>query len=115
VSGFFVPEAVIPGEVVLAAWPIVINAGRETRRMTVSNTGDRPIQVGSHFHFADTNTALDFDRAAADGFRLDVAAGTAVRFEPGVTREVVLVALGGARHVPGLQLRTLNDEGNDRV
>ncbi len=113
-SHFFVPEAVIPGEVLLGDGPIVINAGRETRTMIVSNRGDRPIQVGSHFHFADTNAALDFDRVAAVGFRLDVAAGTAVRFEPGVAREVTLVALGGARRVPGLQLRSTDREEADR-
>jgi urease subunit beta len=105
VNGFFVPESVVPGEIVVGDEPIIINAGREARRITVSNTGDRPIQVGSHFHFADTNSYLSFDRAAAEGFRLDVAAGTAVRFEPGVSREVVLVALAGNRKVPGLQLR----------
>lgn len=105
-SGFFVPEPVVPGEVVLAEEVIVINAGRQTHTITVSNVGDRPIQVGSHFHFADANSFLSFDRAVAEGFRLDVAAGTAVRFEPGVTRDVVLVALGGARRVPGLQLRS---------
>jgi urease subunit beta len=105
VSDFFVPESVIPGEVVVAEEPITINSGRQTRRLTVSNTGDRPIQVGSHFHFADTNSFLSFDRAAAEGFRLDVAAGTAVRFEPGVSREVTLVRLAGEQKVPGLQLR----------
>jgi urease subunit beta len=105
VNDFFVPEEVVPGEVVLGDGPIVINAGRETRTITVSNIGDRPIQVGSHFHFADTNPFLSFDRSVAQGFRLDVAAGTAVRFEPGVTREVVLVALAGARRIPGLQIR----------
>jgi urease subunit beta len=79
--------------------------GRARRTLPVRNRGDRPIQIGSHFHFADVNAALDFDRAAADGFRLDVPAGTAVRFEPGVDREVTLVALAGARRVPGLQVR----------
>jgi urease beta subunit len=79
--------------------------GRERRRLRVLNGGDRPIQVGSHFHFADTNSALEFDRVAAAGFRLDVPAGTSVRFEPGIEREVGLVALGGSRTVVGLQIR----------
>ncbi len=95
----------IPGEIVTAAGDIELNAGRETRTLRVVNKGDRPIQVGSHFHFADVNDALDFDRAAAAGFRLDVPAGTSVRFEPGAERDVQLVALGGARVVPGLRLR----------
>jgi urease beta subunit len=83
----------------------VLAPGRERRTLAVANTGDRPIQVGSHFHFADTNAALSFDRAAASGFRLDVAAGTSVRFEPGVDVEVRLVALAGSATVPGLQVR----------
>jgi urease subunit beta len=95
----------IPGELVTGAGEVELNAGRETRVLRVLNTGDRPIQVGSHFHFADVNDALDFDRAAAAGFRLDVPAGTSVRFEPGADREVALVALAGARRVPGLQVR----------
>jgi len=95
----------IPGELVSGAGEVELNAGRETRAVRVLNTGDRPIQVGSHFHFADVNDALDFDRAAAAGFRLDVPAGTSVRFEPGADREVTLVALAGARRVPGLQVR----------
>ena len=95
----------IPGEVVTAPGEIELNAGRETQTLRVVNQGDRPIQVGSHFHFADVNDALDFDRAAAAGFRLDVPAGTSVRFEPGAERDVQLVALGGARVVPGLRLR----------
>jgi urease subunit beta len=94
----------IPGEVVTAPGEIELNAGRETRTLRVLNRGDRPIQVGSHFHFADVNDALDFDRAAAAGFRLDVPAGTSVRFEPGAERDVALVALGGARVVAGLRL-----------
>jgi urease subunit beta len=81
---------------------IEINAGRPTVTLRVTNTGDRPVQVGSHFHFAQTNRALVFDRAAAHGHRLDIAAGTAVRFEPGITRTVSLVPLAGARLVPGL-------------
>jgi urease beta subunit len=83
----------------------VLNEGRETRTLEVVNTGDRPVQVGSHFHFADVNAALEFDREAARGFRLDVVAGTSVRFEPGASRDVALVALGGTRSVPGLQVR----------
>jgi len=82
---------------------IEINAGRATRRVTVANTGDRPIQVGSHYHFFEVNPALEFDRAAARGFRLDIAAGTAVRFEPGQTRTVDLVAYDGARVVQGFR------------
>jgi urease subunit beta len=96
----------IPGELVTAPGEIELNAGRETRTVRVSNTGDRPIQVGSHFHFADVNDALQFDRPAAQGFRLDVPAGTSVRFEPGAERDVQLVALAGARRVPGLRIRT---------
>jgi urease subunit beta len=91
----------IPGEIAVASGDIELNAGRETLRLVVANTGDRPIQVGSHYHFAETNTALAFDRAAAHGFRLDIAAGTAVRFEPGQTRSVQLVALAGERRVYG--------------
>ncbi len=95
----------IPGEIVTGGGELELNAGREKRTARVVNTGDRPIQVGSHFHFADTNAALDFDRAAATGFRLDVPAGTGMRFEPGAERDVQLVALGGARRVPGLRIR----------
>jgi urease subunit beta len=94
----------IPGELVTAPGEVELNAGRETVTLHVVNTGDRPIQVGSHFHFADVNDALAFDRAAAAGFRLDVPAGTSVRFEPGAEREVTLVALAGARLVPGLRM-----------
>ena len=92
----------IPGELLLAAEPIEINAGRATRRVRVSNQGDRPIQVGSHFHFFEVNRWLSFDRAAAYGMRLNIAAGTAVRFEPGDTKEVELVEIGGARDICGL-------------
>lgn len=92
----------IPGEYLLAAAPIEINAGRALRRIEVTNRGDRPVQVGSHCHFFETNRALAFDRASAYGMRLDIAAGTAVRFEPGDTREVDLVAIGGRRVVHGL-------------
>jgi urease beta subunit len=92
----------IPGEYFLASDPIELNAGRATRTVTVSNGGDRPVQVGSHCHFFEVNRWLTFDRAAAYGMRLNIAAGTAVRFEPGDTREVELVALGGTREVFGL-------------
>jgi len=93
--------ALTPGELMAAPGEIELNAGRPTLRLTVANTGDRPIQVGSHFHFFETNSALRFDRAAARGQRLNIAAGTAVRFEPGQEREVELVALGGDRIVYG--------------
>ncbi len=94
----------IPGEIITPpdAPDLELNAGLPGLRMIVSNTGDRPIQVGSHFHFAETNSSLVFDRAAARGFRLDIPAGTAVRFEPGDTREVPLVAFAGTREIHGL-------------
>jgi urease subunit beta len=82
---------------------LALNAGRETRRITVANTGDRPIQVGSHYHFYETNNALRFERERARGYRLNIAAGTAIRFEPGQQRDVELVALGGDRIVYGFQ------------
>ena len=91
----------IPGEFFVADGDIELNVGRATLSLAVSNTGDRPIQVGSHYHFAETNEALAFDRAAARGFRLNIAAGTAVRFEPGQSRTVELVALDGEREVYG--------------
>ena len=91
----------IPGEILTRAGEIELNAGRKTIRLSVANKGDRPIQVGSHYHFAETNDALVFDRAAALGFRLNIAAGTAVRFEPGQERTVELVAFAGARVVYG--------------
>src|SRR5215469_13213613 len=91
----------IPGEVFVVEGELELNAGRPTIMLEVSNTGDRPIQVGSHYHFAETNAALAFDRAAARGYRLNVAAGTAVRFEPGQRRTVELVAFGGDRIVYG--------------
>ena len=94
----------IPGEIRTGEGVVELNAGRERRRLRVENTGDRPIQVGSHVHFAQTNPALAFDREAARGIRLDVPAGTSVRFEPGVAREVALVRLAGRRRVPGLRL-----------
>jgi urease subunit beta len=93
----------IPGEMQVAPGDIEINAGRETVTVKVTNTGDRPIQVGSHYHFYETNAALAFDRALSLGFRLNIAAGTAVRFEPGQARTVELVALGGDRRVFGFQ------------
>ena len=91
----------IPGEILPASGDIELNAGRPTRKLAVANTGDRPIQVGSHYHFAETNAALAFDRAVARGHRLNIPAGTAVRFEPGQKRTVELVALAGARIVYG--------------
>ncbi len=91
----------IPGEIITAAGDIELNAGRPVTVLTVANTGDRPVQVGSHFHFAETNPALAFDRAAARGQRLDIAAGTAIRFEPGQTRDVALIPYGGDRIVWG--------------
>lgn len=93
----------IPGEYLVADGEITLNEGRPTLTLTVSNTGDRPIQVGSHYHFHETNAALSFDRDAARGLRLDIAAGTAVRFEPGQEREVTLVAYAGARRVFGFR------------
>jgi urease beta subunit len=92
---------VVPGEYLLADAPVEINQGRQRIMIPVSNTGDRAIQIGSHFHFFEVNRALAFDRAATLGMRLDIAAGTAVRFEPGDTREVTLVAIGGTRAVFG--------------
>ena len=97
----------IPGEVITAPGDIEINAGRELLRLTVANGGDRPIQVGSHSHFAETNGALQFDRAAARGYRLDIPAGTAVRFEPGQTREVSLIPFGGKREVYGFRQQVM--------
>jgi urease subunit beta len=91
----------IPGEIMPADGNITLNEGVEQISITVANTGDRPVQVGSHYHFAETNPALEFDREAARGMRLDIAAGTAVRFEPGQRREVALVPLSGARRVFG--------------
>ena len=93
----------IPGEIFTEAGEITLNEGRETVTLKVSNTGNRPIQVGSHYHFYETNPALKFEREKAKGFRLDIAAGTAVRFEPGQTREVRLVAVAGARKIYGFR------------
>ena len=91
----------IPGEILTADGEIILNDGREAITLKVANTGDRPIQVGSHYHFFETNSALDFERSAARGFRLDIPAGSAVRFEPGQTREVKLVRYAGAGRVFG--------------
>ena len=91
----------IPGELLVLAGETVLNEGRDIVRLTVANTGDRPIQVGSHYHFFETNDALDFDRAAARGFRLDIPAGSAVRFEPGQSRHVTLVKIAGDRIIHG--------------
>ncbi|MBY0612748.1 MAG: urease subunit beta [Beijerinckiaceae bacterium] len=93
----------IPGETITKDGEIELNAGRPTLALSVANTGDRPIQVGSHYHFFETNAALSFDREAARGMRLNIAAGTAVRFEPGQSREVTLVALAGKREVYGFR------------
>ena len=101
----------IPGEIVAAEGEIEINAGRARVKVVVENTGDRPIQVGSHYHFFETNDALRFDRTKARGFRLDIAAGTAVRFEPGQKRTVVLVALAGDRKVYGFQGKVMGALG----
>ncbi len=101
------PDVMKPGELIVVQGDIQLNAGRDTLTLTVSNTGDRPIQVGSHYHFYETNSALDFEREAARGFRLDIAAGTAIRFEPGQARTVGLVALAGRRHVYGFNGRVM--------
>jgi urease subunit beta len=93
----------IPGEMFIQAGDIELNKGRKTVTLSVANTGDRPIQVGSHYHFFETNPALQFDRKKARGMRLDIAAGTAIRFEPGQTREVHLVALAGKRVIYGFR------------
>ncbi|SEQ15002.1 urease subunit beta [Thalassovita taeanensis] len=97
----------IPGEIFCADGMLTLNAGREAITLMVANTGDRPVQVGSHYHFFETNPALDFDRAAARGMRLDIAAGTAVRFEPGQRREVQLVPLSGKRVVYGFNQQVM--------
>jgi urease subunit beta len=94
----------IPGEILPGSGDVPLNPGRERTTLVVANTADRPVQVGSHFHFAAVNPGLEFDRAAAWGQHLDIPAGTSVRFEPGVEREVVLVPLAGARTVPGLRV-----------
>lgn len=99
----------IPGEILPAKGAITLNEGAETISLHVSNTGDRPVQVGSHYHFYETNPALSFDREAARGKRLDIAAGTAVRFEPGQSRDVTLVPLGGYRRVFGFNGKIMGD------
>ena len=99
----------IPGEIFPAPGEIVLNANAQPITLMVANTGDRPIQVGSHYHFAEANPALDFDRATARGLRLDIAAGTAVRFEPGQRREVHLIPLSGARRVFGFNAKVMGD------
>jgi urease subunit beta len=104
----------IPGEMMIKAGEIALNAGRGTVKLKVANSGDRPIQVGSHYHFYETNEALAFDRQLAYGFRLDIAAGTAVRFEPGQERTVQLVALGGDRIVYGFNAKVMGPLGGDR-
>lgn len=96
-------EPMVPGQVVFAADPVTINPGKQVTTLRVDNTGDRPVQVGSHFHFAEVNAALQFDRDAAWGLRLNVLSGGAVRFEPGATEEVELVPIGGRRIVAGLR------------
>ena len=97
----------VPGQVITAPGEIELNAGAPTVRLKVANTGDRPIQVGSHYHFFETNEALRFDRDTARGMRLDIAAGTAVRFEPGQERDVTLVPLAGKREVYGFQQKVM--------
>ena len=99
----------IPGEIIPASGDIEINAGAPRITIEVANTGDRPIQVGSHYHFFETNAALQFDRAKARGARLDIPSGTAVRFEPGQRREVSLVPFGGARKIYGFQQKVMGD------
>jgi urease subunit beta len=99
----------IPGEYQIQPGEIELNVGRRTLRMTVANSGDRPIQIGSHYHFCETNDALHFDRAASRGMRLNIAAGTAVRFEPGQSREVELVELAGLRRVFGFAGRIMGE------
>lgn len=101
--------ALIPGEVLPEEGSIELNKGRETRTVEVANSGDRPVQVGSHYHFYEVNQALDFDRAAAVGFRLNIAAGTAVRFEPGQSREVELVSFAGRRAIYGFQQKVMGN------
>ena len=98
----------IPGEIITADGDIELNGGRATVVLRVMNSGDRPIQVGSHYHFFETNAALSFDRAAARGFRLDIPAGTAVRFEPGQAREVALVAIGGSGKIYGFRQQVMD-------
>jgi urease subunit gamma/beta len=109
------PEGVEPGEIVTAEGEIELSAGRQRRGLVVRNTGDRPVQVGSHFHFFEVNAALEFDRADGFGMHLDIPAGTAVRFEPGEEREVGVVALGGDREVHGLNMLTGGSRARSRA
>lgn len=104
-------KILIPGEVVTQSGDIELNAGRETVEVEVANRGDRPVQVGSHYHFYETNDQLDFDRESARGFRLDIPAGTAVRFEPGQKRKVTLVALAGKKRVFGFNQKVMGALG----
>ena len=99
----------IPGEVFPAEGTLTLNPGAQALTLMVANTGDRPVQVGSHYHFAETNPALEFDRATARGLRLDIASGTAVRFEPGQRREVQLIPFGGARRIFGFNAQVMGD------
>lgn len=101
-----------PGEIIPAAGTLILNAGRDTTELTVTNTGDRPVQVGSHYHFFETNEALDFDRAGARGKRLDIPAGTAVRFEPGQARDVTLIDYAGKREVHGFNAKVQGKLGD---
>lgn len=105
----------IPGEIIVKNKEIVCNEGKRTEKITVSNTGDRPIQVGSHFHFFEVNKALEFDRKATFGMRLDIASGTAVRFEPGEEKEVTLVEIGGRKEIHGFSGLTEGNISDDKV
>lgn len=104
-----------PGAVRVAPGTIELNAGRQKLTLVIVNTGDRPVQIGSHLHLPDANTALAFDREAADGFRLDIPSGTSQRFEPGASREVTAVALAGRRMVPGIQIKPSPDGATTQV
>jgi urease subunit beta len=99
----------IPGEITVADGDVILNEGRSAITLSVANTGDRPVQIGSHYHFAEANAALDFDRKSARGMRLDIAAGTAVRFEPGQSRDVQLIPIGGGRRVFGFSAQIMGD------
>jgi len=103
-----------PGEYFVADGDLILNEGRDTLELEVANTGDRPVQVGSHYHFAETNPALSFERNKAMGFRLDIPAGTAVRFEPGQSRSVTLIAFAGARNVYGFRGEVMGSLEEDR-
>jgi len=105
----------IPGEIIVNNKEIICNEGKRTEKITVSNTGDRPIQVGSHFHFFEVNKALEFDRKAVFGMRLDIASGTAVRFEPGEEKEVTLVEIGGRKEIHGFSGLTEGNINDDKV